>query len=123
MPWAAKRPCPGGCGKLVSDGYCQACRTAGKGVDRRPTAAKRLYGSRWQRFSRAWLRRVENLFCVGYPKGVHGERLVDSECVDHIKAHKGDPALFWDEGNMQPLCLACNSRKAVAEEGGGWRRV
>jgi 5-methylcytosine-specific restriction enzyme A len=123
MPWAAKRPCPGGCGGLVSEGYCAACKSAGKGVERRPTAAKRLYGSRWQRFSKVWLQRPENLFCVGYPKGVHGERLVGAQVPDHIKAHKGDAELFWDEGNLQPLCIPCNSRKAANEEGGGWRRV
>jgi len=24
--------------------------------------------------------------------------------VDHIKAHRGDPILFWDRTNWQPLC-------------------
>ena len=28
--------------------------------------------------------------------------------VDHIKPHRGDMALFWDQSNWQPLCKACH---------------
>jgi 5-methylcytosine-specific restriction protein A len=118
MPFAAKRPCKGCGGKLVASGYCDACLAKGKGKDTRPSAARRLYGSRWRKGSKTWLARPENQFCVGYPKGRHGERLVAAQVPDHIEAHKGDVALFWDESNWQPLCIPCNSRKAAAEEGG-----
>jgi len=28
--------------------------------------------------------------------------------VDHIKPHKGNLALFWDEANLQSLCKKCH---------------
>ncbi len=28
--------------------------------------------------------------------------------ADHIKPHRGDPALFWDEANIQTLCKPCH---------------
>ena len=37
--------------------------------------------------------------------------------VDHVKPHKGDAELFWDEANWQALCHACHSRKTAAEDG------
>lgn len=44
-------------------------------------------------------------------------KVVVAECVDHIIAHRGDMALFWDESNWQSLCLHHNSVKAAKEEG------
>ena len=38
--------------------------------------------------------------------------------VDHIRPHRGDAGLFWDQGNWQSLCAACHSRKTAAEDGG-----
>ena len=38
--------------------------------------------------------------------------------VDHIRAHKGDQTLFWDQANLQGLCLSCHSRKTVYKDGG-----
>ena len=37
--------------------------------------------------------------------------------VDHIKPHKGDWALFWDDANLQSLCHKCHSRKTAGEMG------
>lgn len=28
--------------------------------------------------------------------------------VDHKTPHKGDPALFWDIKNLQPMCKQCH---------------
>ncbi|HVJ09280.1 MAG TPA: HNH endonuclease signature motif containing protein [Acidisarcina sp.] len=117
MPFAAKRPCPGGCGRLVSYGYCEPCRARGRGEDQRPTAAQRGYGARWQRVSKAYL--AAHPLCVGE----HGEVEVAASCVDHIIPHRGDMRLFWDSSNWQPLCHRCHSRKTAMEDGGfGHRR-
>lgn len=36
--------------------------------------------------------------------------------VDHIKPHRGDKALFWDEHNWQPLCKKCHDTKTGKED-------
>lgn len=32
------------------------------------------------------------------------EEIEPATVVDHIKPHKGNEELFWDEANLQPLC-------------------
>lgn len=41
--------------------------------------------------------------------------------ADHVRAHRGDAALFWDPGNLQCLCRTCHDGAKQAEEraGGG----
>lgn len=45
--------------------------------------------------------------------------------ADHVVPHRGDPALFWDAGNLQCLCKACHdgakqrAENAVRRGGGG----
>ena len=36
--------------------------------------------------------------------------------ADHKIPHRGDPALFWDETNLQTLCTWCHSSLKQAEE-------
>lgn len=36
--------------------------------------------------------------------------------ADHKQPHRGDEALFWDEGNLQTLCKPCHDRKKQAAE-------
>ena len=36
--------------------------------------------------------------------------------VDHIKPHRGDEALFWDERNLQTLCKGCHDGAKQREE-------
>lgn len=122
MPGAVKGRCRV-CQRPSYEPLCGACKGTGLGGERRDPAIKKLYGSkRWRERSRAWLDEPGHHFCVGYPAGFHGERLVAAQVPDHKVAHKGDEALFWDEENWQPLCIPCNSRKAVREEGAGRRR-
>ncbi|WP_423837057.1 HNH endonuclease [Sutterella wadsworthensis] len=45
-------------------------------------------------------------------------RLTLATDVDHIKPHRGDPILLFDEKNLQALCHACHSRKTASEDGG-----
>lgn len=42
-------------------------------------------------------------------------RITPAKVVDHIKAHKGDPVLFYG-GPFQSLCKPCHDRHKQAEE-------
>ena len=121
MPGRTKRPCMRpGCGALVASGYCEKCKPrsiAAASEKERPTAAARLYNWRWQKARKAWLGKPEHAKCVD-PFNRHVGVVKSATHIDHIIAHKGDVALFWDEGNWQPLCWGCNSYKAAKEEGG-----
>jgi len=75
----------------------------------RPSSARRGYGGKWQRESKAFLAANGGKLCVcKRPATV----------VDHIKPHRGDMKLFWDRGNWQPLCGSCHSRKTARQDGG-----
>lgn len=39
--------------------------------------------------------------------------------ADHIKPHRGDPALFWARSNLQCLCKTCHDTAKQAEERAG----
>jgi 5-methylcytosine-specific restriction endonuclease McrA len=66
---------------------------------------KRMYDSvRWRK-ARAW-------YLYQHPLCALCERVgkdTPATVVDHIKPHCGDPALFWDASNWQPLCASCHS--------------
>lgn len=36
--------------------------------------------------------------------------------ADHMTPHRGDPALFWDRGNLQCLCKSCHDSAKQREE-------
>lgn len=38
-----------------------------------------------------------------------------AEEVDHIKPHRGNPSLFFDEKNLQSLSKSCHSAKTSSE--------
>ena len=79
------------------------------------TTAERGYGARWQRLAKQFLRQPENVLCrLCQAEG----RTVQAQVVDHIIPHKGDPTLFWDPSNWQPLCKSHHSRDKQAEERG-----
>jgi 5-methylcytosine-specific restriction protein A len=75
----------------------------------RGTTAERGYGSRWQQFSRRFLR--QNPLCVECEKN---GKISPAEVCDHIVPHKGDMAKFW-EGPFQGLCVKCHNRKSAKE--------
>ena len=50
-----------------------------------------------------------------YPPGDLRHR-TPATVVDHIVPHRGDPQLFWDESNWQPLCKACHDHKTGTED-------
>jgi 5-methylcytosine-specific restriction protein A len=45
-------------------------------------------------------------------------RTVPARVVDHVKPHRGDRALFWDERNWQPLCKRHHDSDKQREERG-----
>jgi len=97
-------------------GYCDKHKGSGnRDYDRRRgSSTARGYGSRWQRVRKLFL--LANPLCR--PCQEQG-RDTEAEAVDHIVPVTGadDPA-FWDEGNWQPICQPCHSRKTANEDGG-----
>ncbi|WP_410498137.1 HNH endonuclease [Chitinibacter sp. S2-10] len=118
MPKAPMKPCgQPGCGRLVQSGKCDVHRRATiRQYESQPVrkAAKSLYATkRWQDLRVLMLR--ANPLCVECRKE---GRLTAAAHVDHIRPHRGDEALFFDERNLQGLCKPCHSRKTAAEDGG-----
>jgi len=105
------RICPK-CSKIIpARAECACQRAAKRQRDRRhdqtrPTASQRGYNSKWRTASKAFLRRFP--MCAM----CHGE----ATQVDHIKPHKGDRALFWDQTNWQPLCTTCHAKHKQRQE-------
>lgn len=110
MPMKPKKPCRHpGCPRLTDERYCVEHRAQHHGD--RAGAARRGYGSRWQK-ARAGYLKVHPL-CVECQKK---NRLTAASVVDHIKPHRGDPVLFWDEENWQSLCKPCHDKKTGRED-------
>lgn len=112
MPWAPSKHCAAG-HPPYQGRRCPACASIRKAAAdaRRPTAPERGYDSKWRRESKAFLALPGNQRCAcGCGQA--------ADMVDHRTAHKGDMRLFWDRSNWQPMNRRCNSRKAVAIEGG-----
>ena len=77
--------------------------------------------ARWQRLRRAVLKRD------GFRCQATGELLIgkypaaNSPVVDHVRPHRGDPALFWDEANLQAVSKGYHdSTKQRLEAQGRW---
>lgn len=112
MPRRPNIPCGHpGCPELVPYGqrYCDKHLPLHPEVTR--SAAKRGYGSRWQRASKRYLQ--SHPLCA---KCAKDGRYTKATVVDHIVPHRGDPALFWDESNWQPLCKPCHDHKTLTED-------
>ena len=77
------------------------------------SSSERGYNSAWRRARSAFLR--DHPLCAECERE---GRLTPATCVDHIKPHRGDKDLFWDETNWQALCQSCHSRKTAKEDGG-----
>ncbi len=82
-------------------------------LDKRPSAAKRGYGARWQKVSKAYLLAHPN--CVRCGKA--------AQVVDHIVPHKGDWLLLWNPENYQALCAVCHNVKTSTTDGGFGRKA
>lgn len=74
------------------------------------------YTARWRRLRQAvfvrdrYACRKCGALCIGRHPAPN------SPVCDHIRPHRGDEALFWDERNLQTLCKADHDSAKQAEE-------
>lgn len=112
MPYRSNTPCKHpGCAKLVSYG-CQYCSDhAALHRSDRDSSGKRGYDSKWQKARARYL--SKHPLCVECgKKGMY----VKATVVDHIKPHRGNETLFWDQSNWQSLCKPCHDKKTWNED-------
>ena len=112
MPTFPDHPCRHpGCPKLVPKGkkYCDAHKPLH--LEEVRSAAVRGYGSRWRKASKAYLH--AHPLCVECERN---GRYTVATVVDHIIPHRGDPELFWNTSNWQPLCKRCHDKKTGRED-------
>lgn len=110
MPTKPRKPCRhSGCPQLTAETFCELhARIHAKD---RPCANDRGYDHRWQKARKQFLAR--HPLCAECERS---RKLTSATVVDHIQPHRGDQALFWDEGNWQPLCKKCHDRKTRLED-------
>ena len=111
MPSRPNTPCRyPGCAALVPYGtkYCDKHRALHPEETR--SAGRRGYGAAWNRARKRYL--ATHPLCVECMKKGRYIRATD---VDHIKPHRGDSILFWDQNNWQSLCHSCHSKKTRNE--------
>ncbi len=117
MPTSAPTPCryPGCAVLLAAPGYCDKhLRSIRKQQDeRRGSAASRGYDTRWRKARALYL--SQHPLCAECRRQ---GRTVAASVVDHIRPHKGNRTLFWDERNWQGLCKPCHDAKTAREDGG-----
>ncbi|PZR07117.1 MAG: HNH endonuclease [Archangium gephyra] len=104
MPVTAPRPCAApACRALVRGGrFCAdhvSRGAAARALGGRGTSHERGYDARWRKARAAFL--AAHPLCAECQR--HG-RVTPARVVDHIKPHRGDEALFWNEANWQALC-------------------
>lgn len=112
MPRKPKVPCDHpGCAMLIEPGakYCERHKALHPEAIR--SASSRGYTSRWQRVSKAYLRK--HPLCVECMKQ---GRYTKATVVDHIVPHRGNQKLFWDQSNWQSLCKPCHDKKTWGED-------
>lgn len=84
----------------------------------RPSAARRGYNDRWRKARATYLQK--HPLCEMCRKQ---GRVRAAVVVDHIKAHKGDSALFWDTSNWAALCSNCHNSAKQSEERLGYSKA
>jgi len=116
MPNLPTKPCAvARCGTLTRERYCEKHQAEHRKRqdERRGTAAKRGYGSKWQKARKTHL--AKNPLCVHcLAKGF----VVAATVVDHRIPHKGDQKLFWDTSNWDSCCKTCHDTKTAKYDGG-----
>ena len=97
------------CPKLTDGLYCEEHEALHRGD--RASSSKRGYNRQWQKARARYLK--AHPLCVQCLKEGHA---VTATVVDHIRPHRGDPVLFWDEKNWQSLCKPCHDKKTWNED-------
>jgi len=69
------------------------------------------YTYRWQKARKWFLKRHPMCEC----DDCKGQRL-PADVVDHIKPHRGDYDLFWDENNWRAMATVCHNRKTAKHD-------
>ena len=119
LPRKPLRPCKHPlCPNLTEGNYCEEHQSEMEYKRERNSYSKLYSTSRWQRL-RQYILSKEPL-CVECKKN---KRIRPATVVDHIKPHKGNKELFYDESNLQSLCKPCHDRKTAKEDGRWKRRV
>ena len=107
------------CHNLTNNAYCEEHAPLHMTyADNRASASERGYDAKWSRFSKRYLSQPEHQFCALHIspncKGI-------AECVDHINPLRGkDDPRKYDQSNLQPACLACNTLKGKQTIRGAW---
>jgi len=110
VPKKPLKPCKHtGCPRLIEGTYCDEHK--GIHSNNRANAAGRGYDNRWRTARNRFLK--ANPLCV---RCKEKSKLTKATIVDHIKPHRGDKILFWDESNWQALCKRCHDKKTMTED-------
>lgn len=105
------RPCNiANCPALALDGTSRCAEHTTK--DRRPSASRRGYDTRWRKTRAAHL--LHNPTCV-----TCGQPATD---VDHIDGHGPHGPQGHDPANLRSLCHACHSQRTARDQPGGWNQ-
>lgn len=118
MPSKPLRPCTRpGCRNLCKGGRCDECRAkhGSESPRRAPWRAwslKQYTSYRWKQARKAFL--IVHPICECEECTAAGI-VQPAEVVDHIKPHRGNAELFWDQSNWQAMAKRCHNKKAAKE--------
>jgi 5-methylcytosine-specific restriction protein A len=103
MPTKPAKPCKHpNCPALTHNSYCDAHAP----LHKRKSPTERGYTPKWNRLRKLYLQR--HPLCVMCGRA--------AEVVDHVRPHRNEPALMWDEGNWQALCAKCHNTKTGRQD-------
>jgi 5-methylcytosine-specific restriction protein A len=78
----------------------------------------------WIYTSRRWRALREKIFARDMARCAMCQAIVIGEYhVDHKTAHKGDPAMIWDESNLQVLHPSCHNSLKQHQERHGYSQA
>lgn len=101
-----------GCSVVSPEARCPAHQRTQRQQQRRFQTGQTAYNSvRWVRETQRF--KALHPHCVNAGQDPRCTLLTD--VTDHKVPHRGDPVLFWDETNWQPMCATCHSRKTALE--------